>query len=102
MSNTAPARPIKAFHAGTIRASIWRNEVEQDGRTVVRHSIRIDKDYFDAQRREWQRSECLFVNDLPRVRLVAGKAFEFITLREREPDAEIESAPTANEEVVSA
>ena len=102
MSNTAPARPIKAFHAGTIRASIWRNEVEQDGRTVVRHSIRIDKDYFDAQRREWQRSECLFVNDLPRVRLVAEKAFEFITLREREPDAEIEPAPTANEEVVSA
>jgi hypothetical protein len=102
MSNAAPRRPIKAFQAGAIHASIWRNEIEQDGSTVVRHSIRIDKRYFDAKRKAWLDSDCLFANDLPRVRLVVEKAFEFITLREREPDAEFESTPVVNEEPVSA
>ena len=100
MSNVAPSRPIKTFHAGTLRASIWRNEIEQNGRTVVRHTIRIDKRYFDSEREEWLDSDCLFVNDLPRIRLVAEKAFEFVALREREPDGEFDSAVVENDQAV--
>ncbi len=102
MSDNASNRPIKTFQAGTIRASIWRHEALQDGRTVAQHTVRIDKRYFDAQRAEWRDSDYLFANDLPRVRLVAEQAFKFITLREREPDTEPNPAAVADEEAVSA
>ncbi len=88
MADQTAQRPVMQFRAGGIRAAIWRNEIEQDGRTVVRHSVRIDKRYFDAQRDEWKDSDYLFVNDLPRVRLVVEKAFEYVTLNDRQPDAE--------------
>ena len=78
--------PIKEFRAGGTRAAIWREEGEDQGRTVVRHTVKIQKRYFDKNSNEWRTTEYFFPNDLPRLCLVAEKAFEYIALRESEEE----------------
>ena len=78
--SSQPQPPEKQFRAGAVRAAIWRNEVDQNGRTVVRHSVRLTKRYCDRDG-QWKDSDTLFVNDLPRARLVLDKAFEYIVLK---------------------
>ena len=82
MTTQQSQRPIKEFRAGSVRASIWLNESENDGRTVAQHSVRIEKRFRDKKTNEWRNTDYFFPNDLPRLRLVAEKAFEFIALRE--------------------
>ena len=79
-----PTAPVKEFRAGTIRAAIWENEREAEGRQIKRHSVRIDKRYLDRRTGEWRASDYFFADDLPRLRLVVEQAFEFITLHESE------------------
>ena len=75
--------PIKEFRSGGVKAAIWRNDVQRDGQTFVRHSVRIQKSYRD-DRGDWKTTEYYYPEDLPRLALVAGKAFEFINLTESE------------------
>ena len=90
MSQQNDSKPIKDFRAGGVQASVWRNEVDKDGQTVVRHSVRIQKQ-FRKQDGEWESTDYYFPEDLPKLQLVAAKSFEFITLKESK-DAE-ESIP---------
>ena len=77
-------QPVKEFRAGGIRAAIWKNDTEVDGRVVTQHSVRIEKRFFDKATGEWRDTDYFFVNDLPRLRLVAEQAFQFIALHESE------------------
>ena len=77
--------PIKEFRAASIKAAIWGEEREEEGRTVVRHTVRIQKRYLDKDSGEWRTTEYFFPNDLPRLCLVAEKAFEYIALSASSP-----------------
>ena len=79
--NTQP--PVKTFRVGTIEAAIWKSESQHDGRTVVRHTTRIQKRYQDKEN-NWQTTSYFFPEDLPKLNLVAEKAYEFVSLRESE------------------
>ena len=92
MTQQANAAPIKEFRAGGIRAAIWRNEVQQDEKTVVRFSTKIEKRYRKKQTDEWQSTDQYFPEDLPKLALVATKAFEYVSLKESEDDAELPTA----------
>ena len=70
------------FRAGLISASVWRNEMQQDGQTVVRYSIRPQKRYRKDDG-SYESSEYYFPEDLPKLILVIQKAYEFTTLKER-------------------
>lgn len=82
MTQQTTQQPVKVFRAGAISAAIWRNEVEQDGRTVVRHSVRPQKRYRDKDTGEWHDTDYYFPEDLPKLELVTRKAYEYITLIE--------------------
>jgi len=90
MSQQNNSKPIKDFRAGGVQASVWRNEVEKGGQTVVRHSVRIQKQ-FRKEDGNYEDTNYYFRDDLPKLILVAQKAFEFISLKESK-DAE-ESIP---------
>ncbi len=94
MAQQANAAPIKEFRAGGIRAAIWRNEVLQDNKTVVRFSTKIEKRYRNKQTDEWQSTDQYFPEDLPKLALVATKAFEFVSLKESETNSDL---PTVGE-----
>lgn len=86
MSEQNKDKPIKDFRCGNCQASVWRNEVEKNGQTVVRHSVRIQK-RFRKDDGDYQDTNYYFRDDLPKLILVAQKAFEFISLAESK-DAE--------------
>ena len=93
MSEQGKDKPIKDFRAGGgIKASVWRNEVEKNGQTVVRHSVRIQKQ-FRKDGGDYRETDYYFRDDLPKLILVAQKAFEFIALRESKDAEETESVP---------
>jgi hypothetical protein len=55
--------------------------VEKEGQIVVRHSVRIQKQ-FRKDEGDYQETNYYFRDDIPRLILVAQKAFEFISLSE--------------------
>ncbi len=81
MSQQNDSKPIKDFRAGNIQASVWRNEIQKEGQTVVRHSVRIQKQ-FRKDGGDYQETNYYFRDDLPKLILVAQKAYEYIALTE--------------------
>lgn len=75
-------KPEAEFRAGLISASVWRNEMQQDGQTVVRYSIRPQKRYRKDDG-SYTDTETYFPEDLPKLILVIQKSYEFTTLKER-------------------
>jgi len=87
MSESPTNRPVKEFRARGLRLAIWQNEVGRDGGTVLRHSVTINKRYLDPQDGKWKDSTSFFADDLPRLRLLLDKAYEYILLRDTSPAA---------------
>jgi hypothetical protein len=75
------AKPIKKFRAGAIDASVWENKLEKGGREFEVFSVGIERRYKDKNE-EWKGTNSFKVNDLPKVMLVAQKAYEFLSLKE--------------------
>ena len=81
MSQQEKDKPIKDFRAGNIQASVWRNEVQKDGQTVVRYSVKIQKQ-FRKDDGDYQETNYYFRDDIPKLILVAQKSYEYIALTE--------------------
>ena len=89
MSKKTNSKPVKEFRAGGIRASIWRSDSKKNGRTVTKCSVRLQK-RFRKEDGSYENTDYFFPDDLPRLALVAQKAFEYIALSEsKEPDAAV-------------
>ena len=73
----ANKKPIKKFQAGQVCASIWENEVTIDGRNVTMLKTSIERRYKDRDG-NWQSSNSLSQNEIPKAVLVLNKAFEWI------------------------
>ena len=77
------SKPVKSFKAGTIQASIWRKESQQDGKTVVRYSVRIQKQYKN-EKGEWLNSDYYLPDELAKLESIVRKSFDFISVKESE------------------
>ena len=74
-------RPDKEFKSANIKAAIWQNQVEQDGKTIVQHSIKLQKSYQDKAG-DWKHMEInIFPSEIPSLQLVLNEAFGFCMLR---------------------
>ena len=72
--------PVKKFRAGSVEAAVWKHEqADEEGKTMVQHSVTFQKSYRDKNG-DWKHGESFFPSDLPKLVLVAQKAFEFTTL----------------------
>ncbi len=72
--------PEKKFRAGAITATIWKN-TSNDGESEF-NTISFERSYKD-KKDEWQTTNSLRVNDLPKAKLVLAKAYEFLVLKEQ-------------------
>ena len=81
---TQPQQPIKEFRVTPSTAAVWKNELEVEGRTVVRHNVKLQKRYLDRRSGSYKTTDCLFPADLPKLILAAQKAYEFVALLETE------------------
>lgn len=78
-------KPVKEFRVGRIKVAIWKNESEKDGKTVIQHSIKIQKSFRNDDG-EYQETNNYFPDELPKLALAVRKAYEFVALRERSPE----------------
>mgnify|MGYP001605690452 FL=1 len=89
--------PEKKFTAGAISATVWKNSATDNfGREVFYRTVSFDRRYKDKDG-NWQSSNSLRVNDLPKARLVLGEAYKYLMIRDdkknvgnNELEAEIE------------
>ncbi len=76
-------KPEKVFRAGGISATVWKNTSKVNGKDVEYRTINIDRSYKDKEEK-WKTTSSMRINDLPKVELVARKAYEYLTLKEDE------------------
>ncbi len=76
--------PEKKFRASPIAATIWTNEVTtKEGEPHLYRTISLERTYKDKDG-VWKTTSSLRVNDLPKAVLVLQKAYEYISLQEKE------------------
>ena len=81
------AKPVKDFRVGSISGAIFRNEVQRNGNTTIRYSVKIQKQ-FRKDDSTWKDTPYYFPEDLPKLQLVAAKCFEYISLTESKDSEE--------------
>ncbi len=69
--------PVQKFRAGAISASIWENK-SKDGNEFK--SVSFEKGYKD-DKGDWQKTNSLYVSDLPKAIVVLSKAYEALALK---------------------
>jgi len=91
MEEKSKNNPIKVFQCGAVKASIWIDSKVIDNAVVNVHSIRIDRAYKDKKDNEWKYTSTFYLEDLPKVSLVANEAYKFIRLRSPDQNEDVES-----------
>ena len=78
-------KPMVKFKCENVSAAIFENVLEtDDGRKLARHDVQIQRTYKDKEG-NFQHTNTFRDYDLPKVILVAQKAYEELTLMEEEP-----------------
>ena len=72
------SQPEITFRHGLCSASIYENEFNRDGEKLTVRSVSFQRSYLDKDG-NWQRTNSLKVNDIPKAVLVLNKAYEFLT-----------------------
>jgi hypothetical protein len=76
--------PERKFRAGAISATIWKNKGHNtSGEETEFRTISIERGYQDKDG-NWQKTNSMRVNDLPRLQIVLQKAYESIVLSEQD------------------
>ncbi len=71
-------KPDKRFQAGAIEASIFENEIQQNGKTIKIKKVAFQKRYKSPQ--GWKTTYSLDINDIPKAVLALSKAYEFLVM----------------------
>jgi len=71
------SKPEKVFKMGAVRASIFRNFVNQGGRSVALPKIVIEVRYKNKAG-EWDGTNSLSINDVPKAVAALQQAYEYL------------------------
>ena len=83
------SKPEKVFKMGAVRASIFQNVAERNGKEILFPKVIIEVRYRDKTG-NWKGTNSLSLNDLPKAILALQKAFEYLMERKEEkPGLEI-------------
>ena len=72
------AKPEIVFKVGAVRASVFRNIIVKDGQSIQMPKVAIEVRYKDKTG-QWQGTNSLSSNDLPKAILALQKAFDYLT-----------------------
>jgi hypothetical protein len=99
-TKTSANVPEKRFSTGAISATIWKNSGKSKaGQDVEYRTITLQRRYKDRND-QWQSTNSLRVNDLPKAALVLNKAYEHLVLRDTNNTAESSEEEDLFEEIV--
>ena len=71
-------KPEMRFRCGAIEASIFENEIQQNGKAAKIKKVAFQKRYKSSQ--GWKTTYSLDTNDIPKAVLVLSKAYEYLVL----------------------
>lgn len=72
--------PLKSFRSGAIQVAIWENTAQgPDGQAQKFRTVSFDRRYKDKDG-NWQSTNQLRINDLPKAALILNKAYEYLVL----------------------
>ena len=71
------SKPKKTFKIGAVRASIFRNTIVKNGQSIALPKVAIEVRYKDKTG-QWNGTNSLSLNDLPKAILALQKAFEYL------------------------
>ena len=78
------AKPEIVFKVGAVRAAVFRNTIEKNGQFIPLPKVVIEVRYKDKTG-QWQGTNSLSLNDLPKAILALQKAFEYL-MDHKEPE----------------
>ena len=82
-------KPEIKFKAGPISAAVWINSGQsKTGQMTEFRTISLNRVYKDKEDK-WQHTNSMRVNDLPRAALVLTKAYEYLSMKEKDNVPEI-------------
>ena len=70
-------KPEIVFKVGAVRASVFRNTIEKAGQSIQLPKVVIEVRYKDKTG-QWQGTNSLSINDLPKAILALQKAYEYL------------------------
>ena len=87
------SKPEISFKVGAVRASVFRNVVVNNGRQIPLPKVVIEVRYKDKTG-QWNGTNSLSLNDIPKAILALQKAFEYLTQhKEPEPVEDLSAGP---------
>ena len=81
------ALPEITFRHGPCSASVFENEYTRGDETFTTRTVSFQRRYMDKDG-NWQTTNSLKVNDIPKACLVLSKAYEFLTSNSQEDQEE--------------
>ena len=72
------ATPEITFRHGLCSASIFEQDFEKDGAKLTVRTVTFQRSYLDKEG-NWQQTNSLKVNDIPKAVICLNKCFEFLT-----------------------
>ena len=76
-------KPEKKFSTGAVSATIWKNfRTGKDGNVFETVTVNLQRRYADKTG-QWQTTNALRVNDLPKAALVLEEAYKYVVLQEK-------------------
>lgn len=81
------SKPEKVFKIGAVRASIFRNAIERQGKQVMLPKVVLEVRYRDKSG-TWKGTNSLSLNEVPKAVLALQKAFEYLS--EKKEDQSVE------------
>ncbi len=74
--------PEKKFSTGSLVATVWENQGKsKTGEEISFRTVSFQRRYVD-KKGEWQSTNTLRINDLPKASLVLQKAYEYLVMKE--------------------
>ena len=81
-------QPEKKFSTGAISATVWKNtRQDKDGKDFETKTVNLQRRYTDTKG-DWQSTNSLRLNDLPKARLVLDEAYRYLVLNREEVQTE--------------
>jgi len=78
-------KPDKKFQAGGIEASIFENEIQQNGKTLKIMKVAFQKRFKGKD--GWKTTYSLDTNDIPKAILVLSEAYKYLVLNPETADS---------------
>ena len=80
-------KPRRTFRAGSVRASVWSNDVLINGQKTNIPKVCVDRRYKNGDG-QWTSSNHFSVNELAKLQTVVRAAFDYLVLAGLEDDEE--------------